>query len=713
MVTVSGYANPVACAGCHAEIARTYRLTGMGRSFYRPDPERRVEDWQAKNTLRHTASDRAYTMLERDGKFFQRRHQVGADGKQANVLEYSIDYVVGSGNHARTYLHRNAAGSLVELPVSWYSEKGGYWAMSPGYDRPGQRDFRRTISDDCMFCHNGYPSSKKASGAGGEAVFGESLPEGIDCQRCHGPGQAHVDAAGSGRASKDKIVNPARLDRTRQLEVCMQCHLESTSRQLPSMIRRFNREPFSYRPSEPLGDYVLHFDHAEGSGREDKFEVAHAAYRLRKSACFAKSQMTCGTCHNPHQALRGAEAAKHFDSVCRSCHAPAHSGGMPAGAPAGSGCAGCHMPMRRTDDAVHVVMTDHYIQRRTPARDFLAALRETDAPTERPYVGKVVPYYPNPLADEFYLALAQIQHGADLEKGIPRFEELLQNRKPPEPEFYLELGKAYSRAGKKKDAIRWFEEALNRRAGFRPALKELGAALVGSGELARAAEVLEKAAGPPLDSAALTDLGNVYLRMGRLEDAERTLQSALTANPEEPEAHNLLGLKRLQAGDRTKAETEIREAIRLDPDLPSAHNNLANLLAGSKDYAQAKFHFEKAIAIQPAFGEAHHSYGLLLVLTQSYDRAFAELSKAVQLAPGNAEAHNDLGDVLVVRKRLPDAVEQYRLAVSLKSDFVEAHLALGQTLVKLGRAAEARPHFEKAAASSDPGVRAEAQRALR
>ena len=47
--------------------------------------------------------------------------------------------MLGSGNHARSYLHRTARGTLVELPLGWYSEKGGYWAMSPGSIR-GIRD---------------------------------------------------------------------------------------------------------------------------------------------------------------------------------------------------------------------------------------------------------------------------------------------------------------------------------------------------------------------------------------------------------------------------------------------------------------------------------------------------------------------------------------------------------------------------------------------
>src|SRR5579864_9350488 len=213
----SGYVNSAACAGCHAEIARSYRLTGMGRSLYRPVPENKIEDFQTHNHIYNRASDRYYTMLERDGKWYQRRHQIGFDGKEINIVEKQVDYVMGSGNHVRSYLHRTAQGTLVELPVSWYAEKGGYWAMSPGYDRPNQEDFRRTIISECLSCHASYPE-QGSNLTTNEPVFGD-VPEGIDCQRCHGPGRAHLEAA-SGHANLEtirrSIVNPAKLNRDRQ-----------------------------------------------------------------------------------------------------------------------------------------------------------------------------------------------------------------------------------------------------------------------------------------------------------------------------------------------------------------------------------------------------------------------------------------------------------------------------------------------------------------
>src|SRR5689334_2857900 len=82
----------------------------------------------------HALSGTHYSMTVRDGTYYQRRCTTDLDGKASNAEELRIDYVIGSGNHSRTYLYRTPRGTLIELPLSWDSEKRGYWAMSPGFD---------------------------------------------------------------------------------------------------------------------------------------------------------------------------------------------------------------------------------------------------------------------------------------------------------------------------------------------------------------------------------------------------------------------------------------------------------------------------------------------------------------------------------------------------------------------------------------------------
>src|SRR5262245_23709015 len=99
----NSYVDSRKCAECHSQIARTYPLTGMGRSFYRPRAGKEEEDFTKGNPFHHMVSDTWYAMEQRGGVWYQRRWRLGPGGKEMHVQESRIDYVMGSGNHAKTY----------------------------------------------------------------------------------------------------------------------------------------------------------------------------------------------------------------------------------------------------------------------------------------------------------------------------------------------------------------------------------------------------------------------------------------------------------------------------------------------------------------------------------------------------------------------------------------------------------------------------------
>ncbi len=654
------YIDATVCQGCHAEIWETYRHTAMARSFVRPRPENTVVDFNGSETFHHDASDRFYQMIQRDGRYFQRRYQKGQGRSETNVVEKEIHYVMGSGNHARTYLNLSPSGKLVQLPLGWYAESGGKWAMSPGYDRPDHDGFQRVISYDCMFCHNGYPEVETGADLPGRlARYSGPIPEGIDCQRCHGPGSAHVNVASAGEAGIEtiqaSIVNPARLPPELEVDVCYQCHLESTSRPLPNIVHKYGRGYFSFRPGKPLASYALYFDHAAGTGWDGKFEINHSAYRLRESRCFVESggSLSCTTCHDPHKPAHSDEASQRYDAACLKCHDSRLDSLAALGEhDSVAGCAGCHMPKRRTDDVVHAVMTDHLIQA-TPPPDLTSPKRERSTLAETAYRGDVKPYYPTTYldpVDELYSAVAQVAQGSNLEEGVARLESSIRDHNPLGAGFYFDLGAAHEEAGRLDTAARWFEEAVARDPAFGLARIRNGSVLSQAGKHARAEEVLSLAAAlDPSDPRIPKERGMNFARQGEFALAAEASRTGIALDPDLPELHNNLGGALAELGQFNEAESALREAVRLQPDLAEARFNLGTLLAARGDLDGAVSHWRAAIRSKPDYAAARYNFAVVLATKGDRSGALAQLEALLETEPEFEKARTLRDDLTQAR----------------------------------------------------------------
>jgi Flp pilus assembly protein TadD len=684
-------------------------------------PDAAVEDFKSGLPFHHAASDTYFNVLERDGKYFQRRWQIGFDGKETNVEDKQIDFVLGSGNHARSYLHLTSRGTLQQLPLGWYSEKGGYWGMNPGYDRPDYQGSTRVIHYECMFCHNAYPRIPPGHDEpAAPAQYLEPIPQGIDCQRCHGPGQQHVAAAETRDATREQIraaiVNPARLTPEREMEVCLQCHLETTSRLLPHSLQRFNRAPFSYIPGQPLAGFRLSFDMA--AGKNTAFEINDAGYRLRESACFLKSagKLRCTTCHDPHAITHGETAAAGYNATCQNCHKVFTQ--TRAEHAAGANCVACHMPKRRTDDAVHIVMTDHKIGRLKPAGDLLAEKAELQETPATSYRGEVVPYLPPSTApnsdDLLYDALAQITDRSNLKAGLNRLTALIGRLHPAQPGFYAGLAEGHLSAGDIPKAIAWFEEAAHRAPNSEIIQLERGNAFIAARQWANAETALRTATKlQPKDAAAWTLLGWALWQQDKSAEAKIDLEKAIELDPDAPDAHNYLASLLMGSGDAPGAEKQFRAALTIDPGVAAWQSNLALLVASRGEMAEASQHFERGIRLDPGYLPARLNYARVLANQNNFDAAEQQAKAALAVDPKLAPAHQLLGSILSTKGDSAGAIHELKIALTLNPDDGRTHYELGIVLAQSGDSAGAAEHLAIAARSPDPNIAAAAAEMLR
>jgi len=74
------------------------------------------------------------------------------------------------------------------------------------------------------------------------------------------------------------------------------------------------------------------------------------------------------------------------------------------------------------------------------------------------------------------------------------------------------------------------------------------------------------------------NLGIIYTRSGRKQEAETALQKAIAIKPDNAAAYNQLGILYREAGHFKKAEQTYQKALAINPDYAYAHLNLGILL---------------------------------------------------------------------------------------------------------------------------------------
>jgi protein O-mannosyl-transferase len=132
------------------------------------------------------------------------------------------------------------------------------------------------------------------------------------------------------------------------------------------------------------------------------------------------------------------------------------------------------------------------------------------------------------------------------------------------------------------------------------------------------------------NDVAENNLGIVFLRQGRLDEAISLLQAAVDLRSDNSPAHENLAKALLQKGQVADALIHYRKLLELQPDNIEVHNIVGTVLIQQGRMREGVEEWQKVLAIQPDNGNAMSN--LAWVFATSPDDSLRDGAKAVHLA---------------------------------------------------------------------------------
>jgi tetratricopeptide (TPR) repeat protein len=220
------------------------------------------------------------------------------------------------------------------------------------------------------------------------------------------------------------------------------------------------------------------------------------------------------------------------------------------------------MPRRRTQDVVHVTMTDHRIQRQLPDGDLLAPLRERE-----PQIEKVTfldpAHAPNGATGEIYRAITVLRAMPTSTEALAHLKKALATIPNPPQTVLDDLVVAELSARQYSDAAKSIEglnEGDPQRLGFR------AVARLGMGEKEKGLDDLRKAAASSPGIAELQyNLGVHLHRMGNDAEALVPLTRAIELRPNFVLAWIARSETLTKLGRKDEADADLRRARAIHP----------------------------------------------------------------------------------------------------------------------------------------------------
>ena len=199
----------------------------------------------------------------------------------------------------------------------------------------------------------------------------------------------------------------------------------------------------------------------------------------------------------------------------------------------------------------------------------------------------------------------------------------------------------------------------------------------------------------PQDMPTLLKLAKTQLLLRQYPESLGTLNNALTLDPQNADAHLLLGMNFKETGDTARAINSFQKAVNLDAELIDGWINLGQLHE-SRGHAVAGKYYESAVSIDIDNVLAHHAKADYLSRIDDLEGALEAYRNIIEIDPEYVEAYFNSGLLYLDLDSVPQARQQFDRTVSISPLHIRAYYYRGYCAELSGDKDQARKDYKKA-----------------
>jgi len=208
----------------------------------------------------------------------------------------------------------------------------------------------------------------------------------------------------------------------------------------------------------------------------------------------------------------------------------------------------------------------------------------------------------------------------------------------------------------------------------------------------------------PSSEFLTSGLAELYVKTGRIRDAVIEAQDIIKRDPNNLEAHKLLGRIYLRSlGDMPGGNSsdnvlklaieQYEQIVKIEPDNVDNHLLLGRLYRLNNDLQKSESELKTAIKIDPSSEEAVTTLAILYTDEGDTSHALQVLS-SVPDAGRSAKLYSALGAAYEQRKEYKNAINAYKKAIQLDRDNLDAIRGLAENLLNDGQADAALEQYK-------------------